>query len=183
MQKPEVVQLLSYLNGCYNSFNFPKNNEAENKLIIEIWTDFLQYYNKDLVYSVLKKIIIHHNNYPPQVGEIVREIERSKLSTEEKLNAGDAWALVLKAVRKYGYYRAAEALDSLPPAVRKAVENFGGFNAICHSQSNDSYIRTQFMNIYNQIKKEREEYQLLPAALKQELLETKIKKLESTDRY
>ena len=178
MKKKEVVQLLSYLNGCYHNFDFPKNNAAANKLLIEVWTDFLQYYKTDLVYIIIKKIIIHHNNYPPQVGEIVREIEKTKLSAKDKINAGDAWALVLKAVRKYGYYRAPEAVKSLPPAVQKAVENFGGFSAICHSQSNNSYLRAQFMSIYNEVKKAREEYQLLPAALKKELLEDNTKKLE-----
>jgi len=179
MKKKEVVQLLSYLNSCYNNFNFPKNNAVENKLLIEVWTDFLQYYKAELVYKIIKKIVIHHNNYPPQVGEIVKEIENSKLSAEDKITAGDAWSLVLKAVGKYGYYRAHTAVKSLPPAVSKAVNNLGGFTAICHSQSNNSYLRAQFISSYNQIKKRREEYQLLPTALKKELLAEKTKKLEA----
>jgi hypothetical protein len=174
MQKKEVVQLLSYLNCCYQqSFKYPKKDAKESKLILEVWFDFLQYYEQELVFRIVKKIVINHNSYPPQIGEIVREIECSKLKAEDKISAGKAWALVLKAVHKFGYYRPGAGMDSLPETVKKAVEQFGGFTVICHSQSNSTYVRSQFMQIYQNLKREKEEYQLLPEALERELLTDK----------
>lgn len=177
MQKKEVVKLLSYLNCCYQqTFKYPKEDAKESKLILEVWFDFLQYYEKEVVFKIVKRLVINHKNYPPQIGEIVKEIESSKLKAVDKISASKAWSLVLKAVRKFGYYRPTKAMDSLPATVKKAVEEFGGFAAICHSQCNNTYVRAQFMKTYQNLKKEREKYQLLPEALETKLLKEKTKK-------
>ena len=46
----------------------------------------------------------------------------------------DAWGMVLKAVRTYGYMREAEALESFPEPCRTVVKNIGWQN-ICQSEN------------------------------------------------
>ncbi|RCW57327.1 replicative helicase loader/inhibitor [Halanaerobium sp. ST460_2HS_T2] len=172
MIKKEIIKLLTYLNHCYpGKFKFPKTSKRENEMLIEVWYDLLKFYDNKCVISVLKKIIINSGHWPPSVGEIVKEVERIKLPAEAKITAGEAWNLVLRAVRRYGYYRAGEAMKSLPPKVRETVEHFGGFTAICHSDCNNNYVRSHFMKLYKEVNRCQEEFMYLPAAVRDELLE------------
>lgn len=173
MTKADVIKLLTYLNHCYpGKFKFPKTDKRENKMIIQIWYDFLKLYDTETVNNILKKLIITGGPWPPTVGEIVKEIEVLRLPAEEKITAGEAWSLVLRAVRKYGYYNAGAAMRSLPAKVRETVEHFGGFTAICHSKSNDNYVRSNFQKLYREVNRENENLMYLPDTIRDELLKS-----------
>ena len=171
MKKSECIKILSYLNTCYNNrFKFPKaDDEDGTDLIIEVWYDLLQYYDYRLVVAAVKKLIINKPQWPPTPGEVVREAEKLKLPGKAKITAGKAWYLALEAVRKHGYYNAKDGMESLPPAVREAVQNFGGFAALCHSQDT-SYVKNQFMKIYQDVISKNQETAYLPKPFKEKLL-------------
>lgn len=171
MKKSECIKILSYLSNYYNNrFQFPKNNDDDGtEMMIEIWFDLLQYYNYPLAAETLKKLVINHSEWPPTPGDLIKEIEKAKMPKEAKIPSSEAWHLALQAVRKYGYYNPKEGMDSLPPTVREAVRNFGGFTALCHSQDN-SYVKSQFMKIYQEVKLKNEETAYLPAAFQEKLL-------------
>ena len=171
MQKSECIKLLSYLNNCYNNrFIFPKpNDKPATDLMVEVWFDLLRYYQYQLVVAALKKLIINQPEWPPTPGEIVREVEKLMLPEDAKISAGEAWYLALEAVRKYGYYNSKEGMESLPPAVREAVRNFGGFTALCHSQDT-SYVKNQFIKLYQEVELKRKDTAYLPKPFKKKLL-------------
>jgi hypothetical protein len=182
MTKTEVIKLLTYLNHCYpGKFKFPKTDKRENKVLIQIWYGFLKLYDSNTVSAVLKKLIIISGHWPPTVGEIVKEIETLKLPAEEKITAGEAWSLVLRAVRTYGYYNARLAMRSLPAKVRETVEHFGGFAAICHSKENDNYVRSHFLKLYQEVNRENEELMYLPDTIRDELLKSAQKNKNSRE--
>ena len=171
MQRSECIKILSYLNTCYNNrFKFPKPNDEEGTdLMIEVWFDLLKYYEYPLVVAALKKLIIVKPQWPPTPGEIVKEIEKLIQPDSAKISAGEAWYLALEAVRKYGYYNSKQGMESLPPAVREAVRNFGGFAALCHSQDT-SFVKNQFIKLYQEVDLKRKENTLLPKPFKKKLL-------------
>jgi hypothetical protein len=171
-EKNEVVRMLSYMSYNYlGRFKFPKDNMKDTEMMIEVWYDFLQYYDYDLVIKVLKKLMITSAEWPPTVGELVKEIKVITTPPEDKLNAGEAWALALNAVRRYGYYNSKEAMNFLPEKVRDAVEHFGGFRILCHSDENNGYARSQFIRLYNEITRKDREFSYLPDRLREELRE------------
>jgi hypothetical protein len=171
MSKKEIIKLLTYLNHCYpGKFNFPKKSKRENQMLIEVWYDLLKNYQHQQISSVVKKIVVNNGHWPPSVGEIVKEVEKLKIPACDKITAGEAWMLVLNAVRKYGYYNAGEGMQSLPKKVRETVEHFGGFAAICHSEVNNNYVRSHFMKLYKEVNRNNEEYMYLPPAVRDELL-------------
>jgi hypothetical protein len=171
MDKQQVIKLLTYLSNCYNNkFKFPKADQQANQMKIEVWHDLLKYYDNELVTAAAKKKILNDSSWPPSVGEIVHQVELITQSPEDRISAGMAWNMVLKAVRKYGYYKPKEAMQSLPPKVREAVEHFGGFNAVCHSKENDSYAKTHFHKLYKEVIRHNKDMQYLPEKFKEELL-------------
>ena len=173
MEKSECIKILSYLNNCYNNrFKFPKPNDKDGtrtKLMVEVWFDLLQYYEYQLVAAALKKLIINRPQWPPTPGEIVKEAEKLKLPDQARITGGEAWYLALEAVRKYGYYNPKEGMESLPPAVREAVRNFGGFAALCHSQDNN-FVKNQFIKIFEEVELKRKDTAYLPKPFKKKLL-------------
>jgi len=173
MEKSECIKILSYLNNCYNNrFKFPKANDKDGtatKLMVEVWYDLLQYYEYQLVVAALKKLIINRPQWPPTPGEIVQVAEKLMLPDASKISAGEAWYLALEAVHKHGYYNCKDGMDSLPPAVREAVRNFGGFAAFCHSQDT-SFVKNQFIKIYQEVELKRKDTAYLPKPFKKKLL-------------
>ena len=79
--------------------------------------------------------------------------------------APDAWAEVLKSIRNFGIYRESEALASLNPLTRKAVEAIG-FKDICLSENID-VIRGQFRMAYEALEKRETTDAKTPQSLKQ----------------
>lgn len=173
MEKSECIKILSYLNNCYNNrFKFPKANDKDGtrtKLMVEVWYDLLQYYEYQLIVAALKKLIINRPEWPPTPGEIVKEVERLTMPEQSKITAGEAWHLALKAVHKYGYYNPKKGMESLPPAVRETVRNFGGFAALCHSQDT-SYVKNQFIKLFQEVELKRKDTAYLPKPFKKKLL-------------
>lgn len=173
MEKSECIKILSYLNNCYNNrFKFPKPNDKDGtktKLMVEVWFDLLQYYEYQLVVAAVKKLIINRPQWPPTPGEIIKEAESLKLPDQDKITAGEAWYLALEAVHKYGYYNPKEGMESLPPAVREAVRNFGGFAALCHSQDNN-FVKNQFIKLFEEVELKRKDTSYLPKPFKKKLL-------------
>jgi hypothetical protein len=182
MTKADVIKLLTYLNHCYpGKFKFPKTDKRENKVLIQIWYDFLKLYDPKTVNSIIKKLIITGGPWPPNVGEIVKEIEILKLPAEEKITAGEAWSLVLRAVQIYGYYNSGAAMRSLPAKVRETVEHFGGFAAICHSETNNNYVRSNFLKLYQEVNRENEDLMYLPDTIRDELLKSAQKNINNRE--
>jgi len=62
-------------------------------------------------------------------------------------------------------------MNFLPEKVRDAVEHFGGFRILCHSDENIGYARSQFIRLYNEITRKDREFSYLPDRLREELHE------------
>lgn len=170
MRKTEVVKLLKFLNSYYNSkFEYPRSEEADNKILQETWLLFLEEYDYPLVRTAVKKIVLN-NDWPPTPGEIIKEIETIKLPAEDKLSAGEAWSLVLDVIGKYGTsYNYKKAVDFLPPKVLEAAKCVGGLQAIGRSSENDTYLMNAFLQAYKNINVREREEKLLPGSVRQEV--------------
>lgn len=169
MSRTELVKVLTFISNSYpGKFKYPLDSKEETKFFTETWFSFLQDYDYQLVRTAVKKIIVNKATWPPAVGELVREIEELIAPDEAKISAGEAWQLALAAVRNYGYYRAGEAMTSLPPLVQKAVQCFGGFEAVCHSEVNNSFARQNFIKIYQELANSKQKEELLPPSLRDE---------------
>lgn len=170
MKKTNVVKLLTYLSSAYPAkMKFPLSGQEETKLMLEVWYDFLEEYDDNLVLIAAKKLIVNSPDWPPTIGNVVKEVEDIIRPAEEKISGAEAWKLVLRAVRVYGYYRSEEAMKSLPEKVQEAVKNFGGFASICHSEANSTFVRKQFIDIYINIDKRYKENNYLPEPIRKRL--------------
>ena len=78
---------------------------------------------------------------------------------------GEAWQEVTLAIKRFGSYRAGEALKSLSPLTKKAVERLG-YIQLCASE-NIAADRANFRMIYESLAEREKKQAQLPEGLKQ----------------
>ena len=94
-----------------------------------------------------------------EIREITAELVNGKAP-----DWGEGWADVQKAIRRYGWCREKEALDSLSPASRQAAERIG-WRDICNSE-NPETLRAQFRQIYQAETQRQHKDACLPESVK-----------------
>ena len=145
---------------------YPRENLLPNEQAMDLWFIQLQ----DIPYQVAEVGLnkwVALNKWSPSIADI-REMT-SGITRGEIPDWGEAWAEVQRSIRKYGSYRAQEAIESLSPITKKAVQRIGFMN-LCMSD-NEVADRAHFQKIYEILVEREKKDAMLPAQLKDRLLE------------
>lgn len=110
--------------------------------------------------TALLELIATHT-YPPQIAEI--RAKCAEYNSPQLKDAGEAWGEVQMAIRRYGYYKSDEALESLSGPVRTAAERIG-FRELCLSENPEAN-RAHFFKIYNAIADREAQNAMIPAGI------------------
>lgn len=170
MTRQNLIKVLTFLASSYHGkFKFPKKSKEQNELLVESWYTYLQEYDYELVKTSVKRSIVYHAEWPPTIGELVKEIQELKNKNTKKVIPEEAWKIAKEAVRKYGFYNAKGAKKSTPPLVWKSINLTGGYSYLCHSREHDTYLRSQFIKNYKTLLEEEKPERLLPSNIKEEI--------------
>ena len=126
MEREEFKLIVKGMKAVYAQPTFIADADA-----FDMWYELL----KDLPYQAVSLAASTHmarSPYPPTIADL-REICMESADMAQ-MSVDDAWGMVLKAVRTYGYMREAEALESFPEPCRTVVKNIGWQN-ICQSEN------------------------------------------------
>lgn len=158
MTKKEFVYLALAMRAY-----FPKEkNLLPNEQAIELW----YYQLKDLDYKVAEAALnkwAATNKWSPTIADI-RETA-ADITIGELPDWGEAWQEVTFAIKRFGSYRAGDALKSLSPLTKKAVERLG-YMQLCASE-NIAADRANFRMIYETLAEREKKQAQLPEGLKQ----------------
>ncbi len=157
MTRKEVQNLLALATA-----NFPAMQDKDMRPTAVLWEKMLA----DMPYPLAEKALVKvlaTAKYFPTVAEI-REAA-ADLTCPQQLTSAEAWGQVMEAIRKFGSYRAAEAMAWLSPEVATMVRRFD-FIEICRSKQID-VIRGQFTRLWESQAKREKELAALPAQIKQ----------------
>lgn len=163
MDKTEFGLFASALRTYYSKENLLPNSHA-----MELWFRQLQDIPFPVAEAVLNKWVAT-NKWAPSISEI-RELA-TEIQHGKPPDWGEAWEESCKAIRRFGFYRPKEGLDSLSPLARATVERLG-WNNLCLSE-NQMADRANFRQCFETICKREQQDKALPAPL----LET-IKQLQ-----
>lgn len=156
MTMDEFSKIAKGMKAVYAYADFLPDEDALN-----MWFALLG----DLPYKVAAAAVKQYmltNKRTPTVAHI-REIA-TEIMYGASPDYGDGWEQVQRAIRRYGYYNEAAALDSLDPLTRKCVERLG-FRNLCTSE-NPVADRANFRNIFEQYAQRERREQQLPDSLK-----------------
>lgn len=153
MNKEEFVKALTFLSLAYN-----KEFDSEQT---SVWYEFFKEEEPNIFKTALKRIIAK-NKYLPSIAEIKQEIALIK-TPQLQLDAEEEWEKVLKAIRKYGYYRETEALETLEPLTKHIVKTIGWYRL--NSSENIQWERKEFIEIFNNKKSNVEAVEMLTESM------------------
>lgn len=136
---------------------YPASKILEDNPSMDFWYMML----KDIPYEIAENAIMEHictNVFPPNIAEIRKLcIERCKKSV---LSFDDAWGVVQKAMRDYGFYNPQKAFDTMDELTLSVVKNLGWSN-LCRSE-NPEASRANFRMTYEAKAKEAQNSNQLP---------------------
>lgn len=136
MMYETYIKYMAVLSKNYskNIFN-PKDID-----MVDLWFMMLEHYEDNVFISAIQKIMLNEI-FAPNLATISKYC--SEVAAPVEVDDTEGWGIVVKAINKYGYMRAEEAMKSLPCTVRQAVERVGGLEMICSCEEPD-VIRGQF---------------------------------------
>lgn len=144
---------------------FPKDNLLATADQMDWWFELLGNLPFKTATLALKKYALL-NKFPPTISDI--SMLAADLIEERIPDIDEAWGELNKAIRRYGYMREAEALESLREPVRKAVECIG-FQNICQSPyEQQNTLRAQFRGFYEAEYKRSMEVHKMPGDMRLE---------------
>lgn len=155
MSREEFKILVKGMKAVYAQPSFIPDQDAFN-----VWYGLM----KDIDYQVCNAAIqkwMLTNKFPPTIAEIrelATEIQCGKLP-----DWGEAWEETCKAIRRYGFYRPKEGLESLSPLTRETVNRLGWSN-LCLSE-NPTADRANFRQCYEVVAKREHENNVLSLPL------------------
>lgn len=156
MNRKEIISLLGIATA-----NFPSMQERDMKPTAVLWEKSLS----DIPYDVAEKAVIKvlaTSKFFPTIAEI-REAA-AQLTQPRKLDAIEAWGMIVHAIRRYGYYREKEAMESLPADVVQMVKRFT-WRELCLNENPDT-LRAQFRMAWETQSKRENEMMALPQEIR-----------------
>ena len=156
MTREEFSILAKGLKAVYTQPSFLPDSDALN-----VWYTLL----KDLDYMVVQTAIQKYmltQKLPPVIADI-REMA-SSVTMGEKALWSDGWEEVVMAIRRYGSYNEAKAMENMSEITKQCVRSLG-YQNLCRSED-ISIERANFRMIYEQISKREEENRKLPVQMR-----------------
>ena len=153
----EFKSILAVLTASYK--NFVVTDETKAK----IWYEMLG----DIDYDVLKLAVQKHsleNEFPPTIASLRKAAQQVTSPQIANLNAGDGWEEVKEAIRRFGYNREQDALNSMTEVTRQSVKAMS-WRELCMSE-NQMADRAHFIKIYDGYKDRHQKLDLLPDNLR-----------------
>lgn len=139
---------------------YPREQLLPNEAAMELWYQALKDIPMQVAEATLRKWVAT-NKWSPTIAEIRENAVDVKHG--EALDWSDAWERVQHAIRRYGNYRAAEAMASLDPITRATVKRLGFYN-LCVSE-NPMSDRKQFRDTFEVMAKREQMRMQLPLEL------------------
>lgn len=124
MKLSETAKLLTIIAGVFDYFTV-------TEIKAQIWHKIIGHHDYRVAEAALANWLSTSRKGPPDPGSINDEIYKLAQKPEDKLPWGDAWALVVSAIPRYGYYQADTAISKLPPQVARAIGFEIGFKELC----------------------------------------------------
>ena len=153
MTRQEFWQFAAAIRTYYSRENILPNEQA-----MELWYRQLQ----DIPFPVAEAILakwVATNKWSPSIADIrdsMAEIQNGGPADDW----GEAWDQAMTAIRRFGSYEEAAAMESLPPLTRETVRRLG-YKSLCWSE-NQMADRANFRQVYETLAKRKTETDKIP---------------------
>ena len=154
MTRNEIVKLFEII--CSLWPRWAKDFNA-GTLARDTWHAMLGGEDTNVVVTALQKLAAT-NKYMPSIAEILEAVAEIK-QPNDFIDPGEAWGIVQRSIRRYGYMHGEEAMKAMPKLVADTVRTMG-WPDLCKSE-NIAVDRGQFRKAYEiRLAREKEKAQV-----------------------
>lgn len=153
MTKQEFAKLAMAMRTYYSK----EDKLLPNEQSMELWYRQLKDIPFDVASMALDKWVAT-NKWSPSIADL-RE-QSSKIVNGDVPDWGAGWEQVLKAISRFGMYRADEAVESLTGVAKECVKRLG-FRNICLSENVDRE-RANFRMLYEELSDRKQKHDQMP---------------------
>lgn len=158
MKQTEVIKLIAICSANYK--NWPEPDKME--MLTALWTKMLSDTEYFIAEAAVEKFLAE-STYPPTIADIRARI--GDLTVIKEKTAIEGWDDVKTAIRKFGWYNEAGAMQFLGGITHKVVQSIG-FKTLCMSE-NEMADRAHFLKVYDTLAaRERENALMLNSTRK-----------------
>ena len=165
-----------FVNGIRGAYEAPDFLDTKEKM--ELWYTMLGDIPYNTASLALQKWIATQKWIPK-----ISDIRQSAMDVTGNSigDWGDGWQEVLDAIRRFGYYRYNEAMESMSPITQKCVKRLGWSN-LCLS-TNQNQDRANFRMMYEEYKENESNMRILPQKLRNTITDLQQLMIERKEKY
>lgn len=167
MTKTTLVKAMYLISKSY-----PKFQAHQDPELIGMWYDVFKDEDELVFQTAIKRLITTFEYQAPNIANINKVL--AELKDVNKIEAGDVFNEITKAVRSYGFYRLEEGYNSLSQIAKDTVDALGGFRTVCLSET-VMVDRSHALKIAQTYIDRSKSENLLTNSMKKEQLEAKEK--------
>lgn len=171
MTRQETGRVMDVLVTAYPRF-YAGPGAPDPRKAVTLWAEMFRDDPVELVAAAVKALIAtDERGYPPHIGAVKAMMRR--LSKPDELTELEAWALVLKAIKR-GITGSRAAFDALPDTVRRVVGSPSQLRewAMMAPDTVQSVVASNFQRSYRARAASEKEFSALPEDVKRIALAT-----------
>jgi hypothetical protein len=175
MEMQETLKLLTTIQASYPIHKDNWEDEKQIRLKAKMWHIHFQEYEFEEVFGALVKYVATEK-FPPTIADLKQIVAKNR--NPEAFKTGEnAWEEVLMGVKKYGYYQQDKAFEGFDAQTKRLVKSLG-WGAICQCPEDKiGIIKSNFVKMWDNVKLEEKENELIPIEIFNRLKEYESKRL------
>ena len=175
MDKKQFMMLMAGMKSNYPNWKM----DLQDRIILEFWYENLKDISYEIAKTGVRKLLAEEEFYPniAKIRKACASIQRAPAT-----DSTQAWGMVQRAIRRFGYMREDEAIGSLPSDVAQAVRYMGGWQMLCES-TNVEADRAHFYRCIDQITEREKRDSLLSLELKEQIHGIRQIAMDPDQRY
>jgi Loader and inhibitor of phage G40P len=174
----ETLKLLTTIQASFPIHKDNWEDESQIKLKAKMWHIHFAEYDFEEVFGALVKYV-STGKFPPTIADLKQIVAKNR--NPEAFKTGEnAWEEVIRNVKRFGYYQQEKAFESFDAQTKRLVQSLG-WGAICQCQEDKiGIMRSNFVKMWESIKFEEKEAELIPVEVLNRLKEYEIKRLPNS---
>jgi len=173
MTKQTLMKSMYLIAKSFEKFQAHKDEE-----LLLMWYDVFKDEDELVFQTAVKRLITTFQYQVPTIANLNHIL--AELKNVKKIEPGDVYDEINKAIRYYGFYRLEEGFNSLSPLAQQTVNAIGGFRNVCLSD-NVMADRAHALKVAKSFIDREEKENLLTNSMKKEQLENKDRMLKLTE--
>jgi hypothetical protein len=175
----ETLRLLTTIQATFPTHKDNWDDESQIKLKAKMWHIHFAEYEFEEVFGALVRYV-STERFPPAISDLKHLVAKNR-NPEAFRKGEDVWDEVLKAVRRFGYYQQERAFAGFDPQTKRLVNSLG-WSAICKcSEDKIGIMRSNFVKMWDNVKSQEKEHELVPVEVMNRLKEYETKRLANPE--